>query len=86
MPFMADVLNVTPFLGLNVSRNGCLSGQMFSTRHFFFVKAECPRNGCLLCQVFSMCHSNLLPTWMSFVTEVVEAKTLFWLGQSAPKK
>ena len=82
---MADVLNVTPFLGfsLNVSRNGCLSGQMFI---FSLVKAECPRNGCLLCHMFSMCHSKMLPTWMSFVTEVVEAKTFFWLRQSAHKK
>ena len=41
------VFNVTPlfWLGQSASRNGCLSRQMFSMCHSFFVKAKCPRNG-----------------------------------------
>ena len=33
------------WLKQNASRNGCLSRQMFSMCHSFFVKAKCPRNG-----------------------------------------
>ena len=41
-------------------RNGCLSRQMFSMRHSFFVEAKCTRNGCLLWQMFSMWSPCLL--------------------------